>query len=140
MSLCARTSRDEHSRHPGGSLGHVGRAKLLAKLSEARLHLVTMCMLASAHAFVFGAEKGSFIGFPGLQNSQLRGQVDVVRFDNIHGGFECTGRIQFRPVQVTLVAHDLLLLAYSSETNVSSIRYKCNMCIKNNNSAMNSVT
>jgi hypothetical protein len=59
-------SRDEHSRHPEDSPGHVGRAKLLAKLSEGRLHLVKMRMLASAHAFVFGAEKGSFIGFLGL--------------------------------------------------------------------------
>jgi hypothetical protein len=38
----------------------------LLKLSEGRLHLVKTRMLASAHAFVFGAEKGSFVGFPGF--------------------------------------------------------------------------
>jgi hypothetical protein len=33
---------------------------------ESRQHLVKMCMLASAHPFVFGAQKSPFIGLPGL--------------------------------------------------------------------------
>jgi hypothetical protein len=52
-----------------------------------------MSMLASTHPFVFGAQKSSFIGFPGLWNGQLRSRVDVARLNNIHGGFECTRRV-----------------------------------------------
>src|SRR5215510_15079914 len=33
---------------------------------ESRLHLVKMRVLPSTHAFVFGAQQRSFIGFPGL--------------------------------------------------------------------------
>jgi hypothetical protein len=33
---------------------------------QGRLHPVKMCMLASTHAFVFGAQKGSFINLPRL--------------------------------------------------------------------------
>ena len=57
---------DQYSRLGGRLLGSAGRAKLLAKLGEGRLHLLKMRMLASAHPFVFGAQKSSFIGFPGF--------------------------------------------------------------------------
>jgi hypothetical protein len=33
---------------------------------KGRLHLVKMCMLASTHPFIFGAQKGSFINLPRL--------------------------------------------------------------------------
>jgi hypothetical protein len=38
---------------------------------EGSLHLVKMRVLPSTHAFVFGAQKRSFIGLPRLQNGQL---------------------------------------------------------------------
>src|SRR5262249_18010276 len=50
----------------GRLLRCAARAKLLAKLCEGRLHFLEMRMLASTHPFVFGAQKSSFIGFPGL--------------------------------------------------------------------------
>jgi hypothetical protein len=40
----------------------------LPQMVEGRLHLVEMRMLASTHPFVFGAQKGSFISLPRLQN------------------------------------------------------------------------
>jgi hypothetical protein len=40
-------------------LGRVG-----AEMVEGRLHLMKVRMLASAHSFVFGAQKGSFIDLP----------------------------------------------------------------------------
>jgi hypothetical protein len=51
-----------------------------------------MRVLPSTHAFVFGAQKRSFIGLPRLQNGQLLCRPYVVRFDDIHGGFEYTRR------------------------------------------------
>ena len=57
---------------------------------ERSLDLVKMCVLPSTHAFVFGAQKRLFIGLPRLQYGQLLGRPDLVRFDDIHGGFEYT--------------------------------------------------
>src|SRR5262249_45336964 len=93
LSPNRRREVDQYSRLRGRLLGCAGRAKLLAKLGEGRLHLLKMRMLASTHPFVFGAQKSSFIGFPGLSNGQLRSRVDVARLNNIHGGFECTRRV-----------------------------------------------
>jgi hypothetical protein len=59
---------------------------------EGSLDLVKMRVLASNHAFVFGAQKRLFIGFPRLQYGQLLGRADVVRFDNVHWGFEYAPR------------------------------------------------
>jgi hypothetical protein len=47
-----------------------------------------MRVLPSTHAFVFGAQQRSFIGLPRLQNGQLLCRPYVVRFDDIHRGFE----------------------------------------------------
>src|SRR5262249_62208 len=79
---------------------------------EGSLDLVKMGVLSSTHAFVFGAQKRLFIGLPRLQYGQLLGRPDVVRFDDIHGGFEYTPTVAFRTVQVILPSHDLLLLAF----------------------------
>jgi hypothetical protein len=49
-------------------------------------------MLPTAHTFVFGPQKGYFIGLPRLENGKFFDTLDVIRFDNIHGGFECTRR------------------------------------------------
>jgi len=76
---------------------------------ESRLHLVKMRVLPSTHAFVFGAQQRSFIGLPRLQNGQLLSRPYVVRFDDIHGGFEYTRRAQFRLVHISMISHDFLL-------------------------------
>src|SRR5262249_57165248 len=81
---------DQYSGPRRRQLGCAGRAKLLPKLGEGRLHLV-ISILASTHPFVFGAQK-SFIDFLGLATGQIRSRVDVARLNNIHGGFECTRR------------------------------------------------
>ena len=73
---------------------------------EGSLHLVQMRVLSSTHAFVFGAQKRSFIGLPRLQNGQLLCRPYVVRFDDIHGGFEYTRRAHFRLVHISMISHD----------------------------------
>ena len=76
---------------------------------ESRLHLVKMRVLPSTHAFVFGAQQRSFIGLPRLQNGQLLCRPYVVRFDDIHGGFEYKRRVQFRLVHISMISRDFLL-------------------------------
>ena len=55
-------------------------------------HLVEMRMLPSAHTFVFRPQKGYFISLPRLENGKLVDSPDVICFDDIHGGSECTRR------------------------------------------------
>src|SRR5215475_1374559 len=57
-SLAARSAR-LHAVAP------VQQSSLL-EMVESRLHLVKMRVLPSTHAFVFGTQQRSFIGFPGL--------------------------------------------------------------------------
>src|SRR5215813_8562518 len=45
---------------------HPSSKASLLEMVESRLHLVKMRVLPSTHAFVFGAQQRSFIGFPGL--------------------------------------------------------------------------
>jgi hypothetical protein len=59
---------------------------------ESRSHLVEMRVLATAHTFVFGSQKGYFIGLPRLENGKFVDTLDVICFDNIHWGFECARR------------------------------------------------
>src|SRR6516225_548752 len=81
---------------------------LSLEMVESRLHLMKMRVLPSTHAFVFGAQQRSFIGLPRLQNGQLFCRPYVVRFDDIHGGFEYTRRAQFRLVHISMISHDFL--------------------------------
>jgi len=81
----------------------------LLEMVESRLQLVKMRVLPSTHAFVFGAQQRSFIGLPRLQNGQLLCRPYVVRFDDIHGGFEYKRRVQFRLVHISMISRDFLL-------------------------------
>jgi hypothetical protein len=77
---------------------------------ESGSHFLEMRMLPSAHTFVFSPQKGYFIGLPRLENGKFVDASDVICFDNIHRGFECTRRAQFRPAHmILLLAHDFLL-------------------------------
>ena len=79
----------------------------LPEMVEGSLHLVQMRVLSSTHAFVFGAQKRSFIGLPRLQNGQLLCRPYVVRFDDIHGGFEDTRGAHFRLVHISMISRTI---------------------------------